>query len=65
MPALRAIGCAVLLLTINASCASRPPVQIPVAVKCEAPPPPPAWMMQPAPDLLGPLNGIISPSEIE
>jgi prophage endopeptidase len=25
----------------------------------------PAWMMQPAPDLLTPLNGIISPSESE
>ncbi|WP_354001179.1 lysis system o-spanin lipoprotein Rz1, partial [Escherichia coli] len=25
------------------------------------PPAPPAWMMQPAPDLLTPLNGIISP----
>ncbi|QLX42339.1 hypothetical protein HV135_10585 [Citrobacter sp. RHBSTW-00229] len=28
-------------------------------------PAPPAWMMQPAPDLLTPLNGIISPSESE
>ncbi|WP_249940319.1 Rz1 family lipoprotein [Escherichia coli] len=27
------------------------------------PPPPPAWMMLPAPDLLTPLNGIISFSE--
>ncbi|NEH20733.1 hypothetical protein GQQ13_20075 (plasmid) [Pantoea agglomerans] len=26
---------------------------------------PPAWMMQPVPDLLTPLNGIISPSESE
>ncbi|HCN0664726.1 TPA: hypothetical protein N6K69_004927, partial [Escherichia coli] len=26
-------------------------------------PPPPAWMMAPAPDLLTPLNGIISPLE--
>ncbi|WP_425438005.1 Rz1 family lipoprotein [Mixta gaviniae] len=29
------------------------------------PPPPPAWMMQPAPDLLTPLSGIISLSEAE
>ncbi|WP_237763800.1 Rz1 family lipoprotein, partial [Escherichia albertii] len=26
------------------------------------PPPPPAWIMQPAPDWKTPLNGIISPS---
>ncbi|EEU9600434.1 hypothetical protein FJ880_004962, partial [Escherichia albertii] len=32
---------------------------------CVKPPPPPAWMMQPAPDLLTPLNGIISSSESE
>ncbi|HIA8956032.1 Rz1 family lipoprotein, partial [Escherichia coli] len=25
------------------------------------PPPPPAWIMQPAPDWQTPLNGIISP----
>lgn len=30
---------------------------------CIKPPPPPAWMMVPAPDLLTPLNGIISFSE--
>ncbi|EFA6865086.1 TPA: Rz1 family lipoprotein [Escherichia coli] len=29
------------------------------------PPPPPVWVMQPPPDLLTPLNGIISPSENE
>ncbi len=29
----------------------------------EAPPPPPAWIMQPSPDWQTPLNGIISPSE--
>nr|WP_269212149.1 Rz1 family lipoprotein [Lelliottia nimipressuralis] len=28
-------------------------------------PAPPAWMMQSIPDLLTPLNGIISPSESE
>nr|WP_312926155.1 Rz1 family lipoprotein [Atlantibacter hermannii] len=28
-------------------------------------PAPPAWMMAQAPDLLTPLNGIISPSESE
>ncbi|AIM78764.1 lysozyme [Salmonella enterica subsp. enterica serovar Enteritidis str. EC20090641] len=29
------------------------------------PPPPPAWIMQPAPDWQTPLNGIISPSKSE
>ncbi|WP_073981052.1 lysis system o-spanin lipoprotein Rz1 [Erwinia sp. HDF1-3R] len=37
-----------------------------LAAGCSSPPPaiavipPPAWMMQPAPDLITPLNGIIS-----
>ncbi|WP_442960286.1 Rz1 family lipoprotein, partial [Pseudoalteromonas sp. NZS37] len=30
---------------------------------CPKPPAPPAWLMQAAPDLLTPLNGIISVSE--
>lgn len=42
--------------TGTASCSSPPHAQ---------PPAPPAWMMQQAPDLLTPLNGIISPSESE
>ncbi|WP_370552473.1 Rz1 family lipoprotein, partial [Cronobacter sakazakii] len=37
-------------------CSSTPPVP-----RRERPAPP-AWMMEPAPDLLTPLNGIISPS---
>ncbi|MGE7403823.1 lysis system o-spanin lipoprotein Rz1, partial [Serratia bockelmannii] len=37
---------------VLASCASPPHAN---------PPSPPAWMMMPAPDLLTPLNGIISP----
>ncbi|EIO6665656.1 Rz1 family lipoprotein, partial [Escherichia coli] len=32
-------------------------------VPCVKPPPPPAWIMQPAPDWQTPLNGIISSSE--
>ncbi|WP_346010631.1 Rz1 family lipoprotein [Enterobacter sp. RHBSTW-00901] len=47
------------ILALN-GCASQLPVQA-----CVKPPAPPAWMMQPAPDLLTPLNGIISPSESE
>ncbi|EDM5878605.1 hypothetical protein CT546_08465 [Salmonella enterica subsp. enterica serovar Montevideo] len=36
-----------------------------VARECNQRPLPPAWMMLPPPDLLTPLNGIISPSERE
>ncbi|ELY4856284.1 hypothetical protein BS412_14815 [Cronobacter turicensis] len=43
------------LLAVS-GCASTPPA-------CVPPAPPPAWMMAPAPDLLTPLNGIISVSE--
>lgn len=48
----------VLTLTLVLSgCASRPVVQ-----NCQKPPPPPASLMQLAPDLMTPLNGIISVS---
>ncbi|MFK8345893.1 Rz1 family lipoprotein [Escherichia coli] len=43
----------------SVGCTSTPPAPRVI------PPAPPAWMMQPAPDLLTPLNGIISPSESE
>ncbi|TPD93760.1 hypothetical protein FJP68_14630 [Pantoea vagans] len=52
------IGCMMLLLAV-ADCSSMPPVG------SNSPLAPPAWMMHPAPDLLRPLNGIISPSESE
>ncbi|OKP25612.1 hypothetical protein BSQ35_03865 [Serratia liquefaciens] len=48
--------CSVMLPMAVAGCGSAPRVQ---------PPPPPAWLMQTAPDLLTPLNGIITPSESE
>ncbi|EHJ4624593.1 Rz1 family lipoprotein, partial [Escherichia coli] len=44
---------------VVSACGSTPPVQAP----CVKPPPPPAWIMQPAPDWQTQLNGIISPSE--
>nr|WP_225390689.1 Rz1 family lipoprotein [Escherichia coli] len=44
---------------VVSACGSTPPVQAP----CVKPPPPPAWIMQPAPDWQTPLNGIISSSE--
>nr|WP_141220106.1 Rz1 family lipoprotein [Escherichia coli] len=53
--------CVLMLPLVVANCASTPSAPTP----CVKPPPPPAWIMQPAPDLLTPLNGIISPSESE
>uniref|UniRef100_UPI0035E3DEF4 Rz1 family lipoprotein n=1 Tax=Mixta calida TaxID=665913 RepID=UPI0035E3DEF4 len=53
------ISCAMTLLLASAGCSSTPD-----APRTERPAPP-AWMMQPAPDLLTPLNGIISLSEVE
>ncbi|WP_208326125.1 Rz1 family lipoprotein [Buttiauxella sp. BIGb0552] len=53
-------SCSVMLLLVISGCASPPPAQV-----CPQPAAPPAWMMLPAPDLLTPLNGIISPSESE
>ncbi|MDH7589054.1 Rz1 family lipoprotein [Serratia bockelmannii] len=50
------ISLSVMLLLASVGCSSTPHVRSN---------PPPAWMLQPAPDLLMPLNGIISPSEIE
>lgn len=53
------ISCMMMLLLLSASCSSTLPV------RSNPPAEPSAWMMQPAPDLLSPLNGIISPSEVE
>ncbi|WP_407643527.1 Rz1 family lipoprotein [Buttiauxella massiliensis] len=53
-------SCSVMLLLALSGCAS--PLS---ALVCPQPPAPPAWMMLSAPDLLTPLNGIISPSESE
>ncbi|MGC0781463.1 lysis system o-spanin lipoprotein Rz1 [Pantoea agglomerans] len=53
------ISCMMMLLLASAGCSSTQHAQ------SNPPPAPPAWMMQPAPDLLTPLNGIISPSESE
>ncbi|MFG1172147.1 lysis system o-spanin lipoprotein Rz1 [Erwiniaceae bacterium CAU 1747] len=57
MPKLLSASCSVMLLLAVSGCTSTPPAQR------VAPPPPAAWAMLPAPDLLTPLNGIISPSE--
>ncbi len=67
-------GCAVrkskmtafgLMLMLGASgCTSLPPVP-PPAVECPDPEPAPAWVMEPAPNLIQPLDRIISPSGLE
>ncbi|MET6795450.1 Rz1 family lipoprotein [Citrobacter braakii] len=59
MPRKTLISLSVMLLLGVSGCKSPPDVP-----RTERPAPP-AWMMQPAPDLLTPLNGIISPSESE
>ncbi|ENJ9411513.1 TPA: Rz1 family lipoprotein [Escherichia coli] len=51
--------CVLMLPLVVSACGSTPPVQAP----CVKPPPPPAWIMQPAPDWQTQLNGIISLSE--
>ncbi|XTD40048.1 Rz1 family lipoprotein [Citrobacter murliniae] len=53
------IICCVALALVSVGCTSTPSVPLTEL------PAPAAWAMLPAPDLLTPLNGIISPSEIE
>ncbi|WP_240766103.1 Rz1 family lipoprotein [Escherichia coli] len=55
--------CALMLPLVAAACASTQ--SAPQPCQPVKPPPPPAWIMQPAPDLLTPLNGIILPSGSE
>ncbi|NHB94811.1 hypothetical protein C5469_22930, partial [Photorhabdus cinerea] len=54
MPNLKSTFFAMMLPLVVAGCVSRQPV---VRAK---PVPPPAWLMQPAPDWKTPLSGIIS-----
>ncbi|EDL0221092.1 hypothetical protein AHW82_06355 [Salmonella enterica subsp. diarizonae] len=62
MRKLRMMLYATMLPLAAVACTSTQPVQ-----QCRQvnPPPPPAWIMQPAPDWQTPLNGIISPSKSE
>ncbi|EGE0545064.1 hypothetical protein DM831_25590, partial [Escherichia coli] len=46
--------CALMLPLVVVGCTSKQSVS-----QCVKPPPPPAWIMQPAPDWQTPLNGII------
>ncbi|UGV23818.1 Rz1 protein [Hafnia phage Pocitis76] len=52
--------CVLTLVTVLSGCASRPVVQ-----SCPKPPPPPASLMQSAPDMMQSLNAIISVSSNE
>ena len=61
MHTLRLSAFVILLLLGVSACSSVPSAP----AECPPRPAPPAWMMQPAPDLLTPLNGIISVSESE
>ncbi|AFH14948.1 putative lipoprotein Rz1 precursor [Cronobacter phage phiES15] len=54
----RMISCVLMSLTALTGCSSTPPVS-----ECVTPPAPPAALMQPPPDLMTPLNGIIFPLE--
>ncbi|HAP3150253.1 TPA: hypothetical protein IT905_003197 [Escherichia coli] len=58
MRKLKMMLCVMMLPLVVVGCTSKQSVS-----QCVKPPPPPAWMMAPAPDLLTPLNGIISSSE--
>ncbi|WP_414137589.1 lysis system o-spanin lipoprotein Rz1 [Escherichia albertii] len=51
MRKLKMMLCVMILPLVVVGCASEQSVQ-----PCVKPPPPPAWMMQPAPDLLTPLS---------
>ncbi len=59
MQKLKLTGCVLLLTVTLNGCTSKPVVQRPAAI------PPPAWMMQPPPDLMTPLSEIIGYSESE
>ncbi|QLN00957.1 hypothetical protein HVY52_14545 [Escherichia fergusonii] len=60
MRKLKMMLCVMMLSLVVVGCASEQSVR-----PCVKPSPPPAWMMQSAPDWQTPLNGIISPSEID
>lgn len=59
MQRMKLVACVILVSAILSGCTLKPTVQNPKAL------PPPAWMMQPPPDLLTPLSEIIGYSESE
>ncbi|PND35964.1 hypothetical protein C1I89_05400 [Achromobacter pulmonis] len=57
-------ACGLMLMLGASGCTSVPPAP-PPAVECPKPAPPPAWIMEPAPNLIQLLDRIISPYEPE
>ncbi|MBH0073946.1 Rz1 family lipoprotein, partial [Pseudoalteromonas sp. NZS127] len=55
--------CSLMCALAVSGCGSMPSAPPQPELVCPKPPAPPAWLMQAAPDLLTPLNGIISVSE--
>ncbi|MDS1619840.1 Rz1 family lipoprotein [Escherichia coli] len=62
MPCKKLMLCSIVLMLTVSGCSSTP--SAPTCLPDDTPPPS-DWMMRPAPDLLTPLNGIISPSDGE
>ncbi|MNL49383.1 Lipoprotein Rz1 precursor [compost metagenome] len=60
----KAKACGLMLTLAASGCTSLPPAP-PPAVECPKPEPPPAWVMEPAPNLIHLLDRIISPSGLE
>ncbi|KNE28228.1 hypothetical protein AFM18_08700 [Achromobacter spanius] len=57
----RTTACGLMLILGASGCTSLPPAP-PPAVECPKPEPAPAWVMEPAPNLIPLLDRIISPS---
>jgi len=61
MPKYRMTACALTWMLAASGCTSLQPAP-PLAVECPTPEPAPAWVMEPAPNLIQLLDRIISPS---
>ncbi|OCZ56617.1 hypothetical protein A7P23_11505 [Achromobacter xylosoxidans] len=60
----KTMACGLMLMLGASGCMSVPPAP-PPAVECPMPAPPPAWIMEPAQNLIPLLDRIISPSGLE
>ena len=61
---LKMMACGLMLMLAASACSSLPTAH-PLAVECPQPEPPPAWVMEPPPNLILLLDRIISPSALE
>ena len=64
MPKYWMTACALTWMLAASGCTSLPSAP-PPAVECPTPEPAPAWVMEPAPNLILLLDRIISPSDLE